>query len=246
MVQFKRDNYATNRNLKTIEAIKENKEMKYINKKKSIVEIIICFSLMLFLTVFVNIFGKDFGLWLGILTYWLPSIILILYILKVEKEPLSSIGLKRICFKNIFEGLGLGFVMFIAQQIPLLIMGIDYSVFSMKPDFFYILITTFYCFFCVGFAEELIFRGFLFKKTLDICRIKWISIVINIILFYVIHWTSLPHNFGGIYNIAINTLILCIYYLLRTEKTLIPLMVGHGFYDTLTSVILPIFIYMNN
>lgn len=36
--------------------------MKYINKKKSIVEIIICFSLMLFLTVFVNIFGKDFGL----------------------------------------------------------------------------------------------------------------------------------------------------------------------------------------
>lgn len=220
--------------------------MKYINKKKSIVEIIICFSLMLFLTVFVNIFGKDFGLWLGILTYWLSSIILILYILKVEKEPLSSIGLKRICFKNIFEGLGLGVVMFIAQQIPLLIMGIDYSVFSMKPDFFYILITTFYCFFCVGFAEELIFRGFLFKKTLDICRIKWISIVINIILFYVIHWTSLPHNVGGIYNIAINTLILCIYYLLRTEKNLIPLMVGHGFYDTLTSVILPIFIYMNN
>ena len=103
--------------------------MKYINKKKSIVEIIICFSLMLFLTVFVNIFGKDFGLWLGILTYWLSSIILILYILKVEKEPLSSIGLKRICFKNIFEGLGLGVVMFIAQQIPVLIIGIFHSVF---------------------------------------------------------------------------------------------------------------------
>lgn len=30
------------------------------------------------------------------------------------------------------------------------------------------------------------------------------------------------------------------------RKNLIPLMVGHGFYDTLTSVILPIFIYMNN
>ncbi len=220
--------------------------MEHINKKKSILEIIICFSLMLLLTVFVNIFGKDIGYWLGILTYWVPSIILVLYILKVERKPLSFIGLKRICFKNIFEGLGLGIVMFIAQQIPLLIMGIDYSVFSMKPDFSYILITTFYCFFCVGFAEELIFRGFLLKKTLDICHIKWISIVINIILFYVIHWSSLPHNFGGFYSIAINTLILCIYYLLRKEKTLIPLMVGHGFYDTLTSVILPIFIYINN
>lgn len=217
--------------------------MEHVNKK-SIVEVVICFSLMLLLTVFVNVFGKDFGLWLGILTYWLPSIILIFYILKVEKKPLSSIGLKRICLKNIFEGLGLGLVMFIAQQIPLLIMGMDYSLFSMKPDFLYILITTFYCFFCVGFAEELIFRGFLFEKTLDICHVKWISIVINIILFYAIHWTSLPHNFGGFYSLAINTLILCVYYLLRKEKTLIPLMVGHGFYDILTSVILPIFIYI--
>lgn len=218
--------------------------MEYINKKKSILEMVVCFSMMLLLTVFVNIFGKDSGRWLGILTYWVPSIILIFYMLKVEKKPLSIIGLKWISLKNIFEGLGLGIVMFIAQQIPLLIMGIDYSVFSMKPDFFYILITTFYCFFCVGFAEELIFRGFLLKKTLDICRIKWISIAINIILFYIIHWSSLPHNFGGFYSIAINTLILCIYYLLRKERTLIPLMIGHGFYDTLTSVILPIFIYV--
>lgn len=215
-----------------------------INKKKCIAEIIICFSLMLFLTVLVNIFGKDSGLWLGILTYWLPSIILILYVLKAEKKPLSSIGLKRIYFKHIFEGLGLGIVMFIAQQIPLLIIGMDYSSFSMKPDFSYILIATFYCFFCVGFAEELIFRGFLFERTFELCPIKWISITINIILFYAIHWASLPHNFGGFYSIAVNTLILCIYYLSQKEKNLIPLMAGHGFYDTLTSVVLPIFIYI--
>ena len=81
--------------------------MEHLNKKKSIVEVVICFFLMLLLTVFVNVFGKGFGLWLGILTYWLPSIILIFYILKVEKKPLSSVGLKRICSKNIFEGLGL-------------------------------------------------------------------------------------------------------------------------------------------
>lgn len=218
--------------------------MKSINKKKCIAEIIICFSLMLFLTVLVNIFGKDSGLWLGILTYWLPSIILILYVLKSEKRPLSSIGLKRICSKPIFEGLGLGMVMFIAQQIPLLIMGMDYSFLSMKPDFSYILITTVYCFFCVGFAEELIFRGFLFQKTFELCRIKWISIAINMILFYGIHWASLPHNWGGFYSIAVNTLILCTYYLLQKEKNLIPLIVGHGFYDTLTSVILPVFIYI--
>ena len=43
--------------------------MEHLNKKKSIVEVVICFFLMLLLTVFVNVFGKGFGLWLGILTY---------------------------------------------------------------------------------------------------------------------------------------------------------------------------------
>ena len=217
-------------------------KMEHINKKKSMIEIIVCFFLMLLLTVFVNIFGNDFGLWLGILSYWLPSIILILYILKIEKKPLSCIGIKRVRLIDILGGLGLGLVMFIAQQIPLLMMGVDYSIFSMEPDLSYILTTTLYCFFCVGFAEELIFRGFLFEKTLEICRVKWLAIVINMILFYAIHWASLPHDFGGLYSIAVNTLILCGYYLLRKEKVLIPLMAGHGFYDTLTSVILPVFI----
>lgn len=146
--------------------------MEHRNKKKSVVEIIVCFFLMLFLMAFVNILGKDIGLWLGILTYWISSIVLVLYVLKAERKSLSFIGSMRFSFKNIFDGLGLGIVMFIAQQIPLLIMGIDYSGFSMKPNFSYILITTFYCFFCVGFAEELIIEVFLFEKTLGICNVK--------------------------------------------------------------------------
>ena len=165
---------------------------------------------------------------------------------KSRKGAAFLYRIKANLFQKYFWGLRFRICYVYCTTNPVAYYGNRLFGFFYETRFFYILITTFYCFFCVGFAEELIFRGFLFKKTLDICRIKWISIVINIILFYVIHWTSLPHNFGGFYNIAINTLILCIYYLLRTEKTLIPLMVGHGFYDTLTSVILPILIYMNN
>lgn len=217
--------------------------MEPLNKNRTILEIILCFSLMLFLTSLVNVFWSESGLWIGVLAYWLPSAILILYILKGEKKPLSSFGLKRMKPQNILEGLGLGIVMFIVQQIPLLMIGMDYSLLSMEPNTSYILISTLYCFFCVGFAEEFIFRGFLLQKTLDLCRIKWICVAINMILFYAIHWSSLPHGFGGFYSIAANVLILCIYYLSRKEKSLVPLMIGHGFYDTLVSVILPVIVY---
>ena len=222
---------------------KECSNVEPINRNRSILEIILCFSLMLFLTILINVFGSEGGLWIGVLSYWFPCAVIVLYILKAEKKPLSSFGLKRMKPRNILEGLGLGILMFIVQQIPLLIIGMDYSLLSMAPNAPYILMTTLYCFFCVGFAEELIFRGFLLQKTLDVCHIKWICVVINMILFYAIHWSSLPHGFGGFYSIAANVLILCIYYLSRKEKSLVPLMIGHGFYDTLVSVILPVFVY---
>ena len=47
------------------------------------------------------------------------------------------------------------------------------------------------CFFCVGFAEELIFRGFLLKRTLDIFSQKWVCVGLNILLFYLIHWFTM-------------------------------------------------------
>lgn len=37
--------------------------------------------------------------------------------------------------------------MFIVQQIPLLLMRMDYSAFAMKPDGVYIVVMVLYCFF---------------------------------------------------------------------------------------------------
>lgn len=124
--------------------------------------------------------------------------------------------------------------------IPLLLMKFDYSACAMEPDAVYVVVMTLYCFFCVGFSEELIFRGFLLKKTLAIFPQKWICVGLNLLLFYLIHWFTMQHSFGEFYNLATNVVILCVYLFRKKEGTIVPLMIAHGFYDVLTSVRLPV------
>lgn len=221
-----------------------NGKLESINKKRSGIEMIVCILGMAVLTVLMAVFGANAGILAGVAAYWIPCVALLFYVLKVEKQPLSSVGLKSIRARNVLEGVCLGAGMFIVQQIPLLLMKMDYSAFAMAPDAVYIAVMLFYCFFCVGFAEELIFRGFLLKRTLDIFPQKWVCVGLNILLFYLTHWFTMQHTFGEFYNLATNTVILCIYLFRKKEGTIVPLIIAHGFYDSLTSVGLSVFVYL--
>lgn len=219
---------------------------KTTDKKTAILEIFLLFLFMIILTVSMHLSERYLlsdGLWTGILFYFLPCAALLFYILYLKKEPLSSIGLKKICPADIPKGLLLGLCMFIVQQIPLLIMKADYSAYAMAPDPGRILAVTLYCFLCVGFAEELIFRGFILHKTLAVCPSKFLAVCLNALLFYLIHLTSMQFVFGEFYSLTLNTILLCISFFLSRRKSLIPLIIAHGFYDVLTSVLLPVFIF---
>ncbi|MCI9298832.1 MAG: CPBP family intramembrane metalloprotease [Lachnospiraceae bacterium] len=216
-------------------------------KKKAFLEIILFFLFMMILTAVIT-FAEKFlpstGPLIGVLFYLFPCVIILFYVSKVEKTPFSSIGLIRLRFQDIPAGLLLGFCMFVVQQIPLLIMKMDYSAYAMTPEPGYIIATSLYCFLCVGFAEELIFRGFILHRTLSVCPSKILSVVVNILFFYAIHWSSMQFVFGEFYNLSTNVIILCIYLFRSKRKSLFPLMIAHGFYDTLTSVLLPVFVYL--
>lgn len=220
---------------------------KHPNKKKAFLEITLFFMLMMIFTTVVN-FSENFlhstGLFSGVLFYLLLCAIILFYVSKVEKAPLSTISLIRFRFQDIPAGLLLGFCMFVVQQIPLLILKMDYSVYAMAPEPGYIAAMSLYCFLCVGFAEELIFRGFILHKTLSICSSKILSIAVNILLFYAVHWSSMQFVFGEFYNLSTNVILLCICLFCSGKKSLFPLMIAHGFYDVLTSVILPVFVFL--
>ena len=223
--------------------------LKRMDGKKEIWEIGICFFLMLAFTVFVGwlegIMRTD-GIWNGILAYLIPGAAIIIYVLKIERKQLSSVGLQKIRFWDITGGILLGLTMFAAQQIPLLFMKMDYTGYAMQPDPMYIVVMSLYCILCVGLVEELIFRGFIFQKTLAVCDSKILSIGINILLFYMIHWSSMQFTFGEFYSIAVNVILLCVYYFKSKSKSIVPLIIAHGLYDIMTSVLLPIVVFLIN
>ena len=220
---------------------------KRMDRKTEIWEIGICFFLMMVFTVFVGWLDgmlESGGIWTGILAYLIPGAALIIYVLKVEKNPVSSVGLQKIRFWDIPGGLLLGFGMFAAQQIPLLLMKMDYTGYAMQPDPGYIVVMSLYCILCVGLVEELIFRGFILQKTQAVCDSKILSVGINILLFYVIHWSSMQFTFGEFYSIAVNVILLCAYYFKSKHKSIVPLIIAHSLYDILTAVLLPIVVFL--
>lgn len=184
------------------------------------------------------------GLWVDILTYLSSAAVIVLYVVKIEKKPISYIGLKEPALSDIPKGLLLGVCMFAVQQIPLLLMRFDYSAFAAEPDWGNIMIMSLYCFLCVGLTEELIFRGFILQKNQELFNRKVIIVAINCLLFYAFHWPPVRFVFGEFFNITVNTLFLCIYFYRSKNKRIVPLMIAHGFYDILTAYLLPAFLYI--
>lgn len=125
----------------------DNGRTEFGSKKRIVLEMTACILGMAALTVLMAVFGADAGLLAGAAAYWIPCGAVLFYVLKVEKLPLSYVGLKPLRVRDIFEGLGLGVCMFIVQQIPLLLMRMDYSAYAMAPDAVYIVVMVLYCFF---------------------------------------------------------------------------------------------------
>lgn len=218
-----------------------------VKKIRLFIEIVVCFFLMTILTFVELIFSKLFhlstnGYLPGVIVYAAAAFIIILYTAKISRRPLSSIGLLRPSLSDIPKGLLLGLCMFIVQQIPLVLMGFNYSGMAAAPDWGHIVTMAFYIFLFVGVSEELIFRGFILHRTQELFRSKTAAVVINCLLFYAFHWSRLTFSFGEFYNLAVNTLLLCLYFYCSKRRSIVPLMIAHSLYDFLT-ILLPTLLY---
>ena len=204
-------------------------------------EIIGCFGAVQVLGLLSRRLGD--GLWTGVAFYAACAGLVLLYILLARREGPGSLGLLPVSPRRLGEGVLLGAVMFGVQQVPLLLLGMDYSALAAPPQWGRILVMSLYCIFCVGFGEELVFRGFLLGSAQALFRSRWAAVALNCLLFYAFHWPPVRFVFGEFFNITVNTVLLCAYYYRSREKSLLPLMLAHGVYDILSAYLLPAALY---
>ena len=67
------------------------------------------------------------GFWLGALLYFVQFVVTVFLVMKVDKQPVLAIRLKKQWFWDLPPGLLLGCGLFTVQQLPLVLLGADYS-----------------------------------------------------------------------------------------------------------------------
>ena len=190
------------------------------------------FGLSMFNQYLLMSFSLPLRMILMIVTQWLlflvPTILMI-----VNKEKLSSIGFKK---EKILMQIGIGVLLAVSMSLVLtvlpILLGFKEMVGSISYTQVWKLVYQFiYAILGVALAEELIFRGYIFNKLLEIKNSRWFAIIISSVLF------GLFHIFNGniiqVFMTAFLGFLFCIFREKIKGCTLISLIIAHGVYDAM-------------
>ena len=131
--------------------------------------------------------------------WWLISVLLIAYILIIEKRSLSSIGVEKVS-KSTFSTSVVGFLL---ALLGVAAFGIITEITNLDPTSTeerlsetatWPLSWLFFIFLRAGIIEELFFRGFIISRLIELDTPKWIALLVSTILFVLPHalfWPSL-------------------------------------------------------
>ena len=169
---------------------------------------------------------------LMIVTQWLlflvPTILMIM-----NKEKLSSIGFRK---EKIPLQIGIGVLLAVSMSLVFTVLPILLGFKEMVGNISYtqawkIVYHFIYAIFGVALAEEVIFRGYIFKKLLEIKNSNWFAIIISSALFGLFHIFN-----GNIIQILMTSFIGILFCVLREKIkgcTMISLIIAHGMYSAM-------------
>jgi hypothetical protein len=210
------------------------------NKKKIILQLAIAI-----IGVFVTLFGlvkfnqyvlMDIPLYprmiVMILTQWLlflvPGILMI-----IAKEKISGLGLT---FKHLGRQILIGIVLALLLSSFLTILPILLGFKDMVGSTNYTKAWQYayqfaYSILGVAVAEELIFRGYIFHKLLELRNNRWFAIVISSLVFGLFH--VFTGNLIQIFMTALLGFLFCLCLEKIKNCSLLSLIILHGVYDAL-------------
>lgn len=172
-----------------------------------------------------------------IIVYWLIALIPII-VMFVNKDKLVEYGFSKDKIKfQIIVGFLIGIAMSVILTLLPHLFGLGEYVDSGKRyqylwQFIY---EFFYCIFAVGFAEEFVFRGFVYKKIKNISQKDIIAIIASSVLFGMFHLFS-----GNIIQMLMTACIgafFCFCRLNVKNCSTLSLIIAHGVYDALITVL---------
>lgn len=172
-----------------------------------------------------------------IFVYWLIALIPII-VMFVNKDKLVDYGFSKDKMKfQIIVGVFIGIAMsVILTLIPHLFGFGEYVDSGKRYQFLWQFIYEFfYCIFAVGFVEEFVFRGFVYKKIKNISQKDMIAIIASSMLFGLFHLFS-----GNIIQMLMTACIgvfFCFCRLKVKNCSTLSLIIAHGVYDALITVL---------
>lgn len=104
----------------------------------------------------------------------------------------------------------------------------------MYDEYWLYVLHFFYAIFAVGLFEEVFFRGYIYKKLLDISDRKWFAIIISSLIFGACHFIGYEDYLQAVPQVLLATMTGIVYCILRERirgYTLISLIFTHGLYD---------------
>lgn len=214
-----------------------------MTKKKDWVNLIIGFIGSMLGLIVLNVFNRNIRMLLPlparmitmVITYWLIALVPIILMI-VNKEKLSEYGFTAVKFgKQIIVGVLIGAAMSLVLTVVPHLLGfgeyISRNNYTKLWQFIYEFI---YCIFAVSFAEEFVFRGFVYKKILDIGGKETAAVIVSSVLF------GFFHIFGGsIVQVIMTAFIGAFFCMCRIRVkgcTIVSLIIAHGIYDALITV----------
>jgi len=170
-----------------------------------------------------------------IITQWglflIPGILMI-----VNKENLVDIGFRK---DKIPLQIGIGVLLAFAMSLVMTVLPILLGLKGMVGSTTYTQVWKFvfqfiYAIFGVALAEELLFRGYIFHKLLEIKNSKWFAIITSSLLFGLFHMCN--GSIIQLFMTAFLGFLFCIFREKIKECTLLSLIIAHGVYDALIVV----------
>jgi len=186
--------------------------------------------------------ANDISIDLALIGEWVAlSFLVFLWIPKVEKKNMESIGLGK--FKRRY--LGWGVLVYILVLVASSISGFVLqsiglpSLRSLQPLLKGYGFATLFGLFLTGtFLEEVFYRGYLIERMTILTRHRWIAAFVSWLLFTLVHLKFF--GLGPTIDTSVISTALVLLYM--KEKSIWPCIVVHGINDALAFLIFPLLI----